>query len=231
MIKQLVILLSSILMLNVVYSQDQGWKELFDGKTLQGWSVHSGRANYHVEDGAIVGTTVPNSPNTFLCSDKEFSDFILEFEVYLVHPELNSGVQFRSIIAPEELSFWFRNAEGLPVEKKIPQDRVYGYQVEIAHAKGGASGGVYDEARRAFMIFVPQQGSAASRAFRDNQWNKYRIECKGTSIKTFINEVACADFNDAVTNSGIIGLQVHGVGAETSPYQVKWRNIRIKELR
>ncbi|MCB0688738.1 MAG: DUF1080 domain-containing protein [Saprospiraceae bacterium] len=159
------------------HSQTGDWKNLFDGETLNGWSIHSGLAKYHVEDGAIVGTSVPNSPNTFLCTDQSFSDFILEFEVYLVSPELNSGVQFRSQIAPEELTFWFRNNEGQPAQRTIPKDRVYGYQVEIALEEGGASGGVYDEARRAFMIYRPVQGSAAFNAFKDDQWNHYRVEC------------------------------------------------------
>ncbi|MBK8503606.1 MAG: DUF1080 domain-containing protein [Saprospiraceae bacterium] len=113
----------------------------------------------------------------------------------------------------------------------IPKDRVYGYQVEIANEQGGASGGVYDEARRAFMIYVPEQGSAASNAFKDQQWNRYRVECVGSSIKTYINDIPCGDFNDSLTSEGIIGLQVHGVGDKDMSYQVKWRNIRIKDLR
>jgi len=127
--------------------------QLFDGKTLTGWSVHSGFAKYRAEDGCIVGTTVPKSPNSFLCTDKEFGDFSLEFEVKLDNPELNSGVQFRSQIAPTELAFWFRDANGKPWQNVIPKDRVYGYQAEIATEKTGTSGGIYDEARRAWMIF------------------------------------------------------------------------------
>lgn len=214
----------------LVGAQEDGWRSLFDGKSLQGWSIHSGYAKYHVENGAIVGTAVPNSPNTFLCTDEEFADFILEFEVFLDDPELNSGVQFRSQIAPEELTFWFRNDQGQPVRRTIPQDRVYGYQVEIADESGGGSGGVYDEARRAFMIYQASPGSAASRAFKNDQWNRYRVECRGISIKTFVNDIPCADFSDALGASGIIGLQVHGVGNRTTPYRVRWRNIRIQEL-
>jgi hypothetical protein len=214
----------------MLHAQTGEWKDLFDGKTLNGWSIHSGKAKYQVVDGVIVGTSVPNSPNTFLCTDEVFSDFVLEFDVFLLHPELNSGVQFRSQIAPEELTFWIRDNEGVPGRRVIPKDRVYGYQVEIANEQGGASGGVYDEARRAFMIYRPEMGSAASRAFKDQQWNRYRVECVGSSIKTFINDIPCADFNDGLTSEGIIGLQVHGVGDKDMAYQVKWRRIRIKDL-
>lgn len=212
------------------WSQDKEWISLFDGKTLNGWSVHSGFAKYRVEDGTIVGTAVKESSNTFLCTDREFGDFILEFEVLLTDPKLNSGVQFRSMIADEELIFWFRNGDGIPQPNTVPPDRVYGYQVEIATETNGSSGGVYDEARRAFMPWRPEAGSEASKAFKDNQWNKYRIECKGNSIKTMVNGIVCADFRDSLNDRGIIGLQVHDVGDDPTPYEVRWRNIRIMPL-
>jgi hypothetical protein len=204
--------------------------QLFDGKTLTGWSIHSGFAKYHVEDGAIVGTTVPKSPNTFLCTDKEFGDFILEFEVKLDNPELNSGVQFRSQIAPTELAFWFRDANGKPWLNVIPKDRVYGYQAEIATEKTGTSGGIYDEARRAFMMVDVKGDPKASKAFKDGQWNKYRIECKGSIMKTFINDVPCGTLRDSLTARGVIGLQVHAVGDTATPYSVRWRNLQIQVL-
>ena len=211
--------------------QEGNWTSLFDGNTLAGWSVHSGFATYRVEEGTIVGTAVKESPNTFLCTDREFGDFILEFEVYLEDPELNSGVQFRSMIAEKEMFFWFRNDEGKLERRTIPADRVYGYQVEIAAESVGSSGGVYDEARRAFMDdWWPEKGSPESKAFKDHQWNQYRIECRGSSIKTMVNGVVVADFLDSLNESGIIGLQVHDVGDNPTPYQVRWRNIRIMVL-
>jgi len=191
--------------------------------------VHSGYAKYRVEDGAIVGTTVKGSPNTFLCTDRDFGDFILEFEV-LLDPGLNSGVQFRSQIASEGTVYSFENDRGKTENKKIPPDRVYGYQVEIAAERTGSSGGVYDEARRGVFLSRPEKGSEASNAFKDGQWNKYRIECRGDAIKTWINEILCADFMDSMTARGIIGLQVHGVGNDSTPYEVRWRNIRLLPL-
>lgn len=211
--------------------QDDGWIDLFDGKTLNGWSIHSGTATYRVEDGTIVGTTAQGSPNTFLCTDREFSDFILEFEVFLKDPELNSGVQFRSKIAPEELTYWLRNDQGEMRPRTVPEDRVHGYQVEIASSETGTSGGIYDEARRAMIRdWWIEKGTEASKAFKDGEWNKYRVECKGQSIKTWVNGIPTADIKDAMTLSGIIGLQVHGIGDNPSTYEVMWRNIRIQEL-
>lgn len=223
--------LTAIVLLLSLHHNSAGqdnWISLFDGETLEGWTVHSGHAPYRVEDGAIVGQAIKNSPNTFLCTDREFSDFILEFEVLLEDDELNSGVQFRSQIAPQELVFWFRNDQGKYQPNTIPADRVYGYQVEIT--AGGGSGGVYDEARRATMPWWPEEGSKESKAFRNKEWNSYRIECKGDAIRTIVNGVLITDFRDALSDRGIIGLQVHDVGKNSTPYQVRWRNIRLLPL-
>ena len=152
----------------------------------------------------------------------------MEFEVLLEDDELNSGVQFRSQIAPYELMFWFKNDQGEYQSNTIPADRVYGYQVEIA--AGGGSGGVYDEARRAMTPWWPEKDSALRKAFKSKEWNSYRIECKGDAIKTIVNGIVVTDFRDAVSLSGIIGLQVHDVGEDATPYQVRWKNIRLLPL-
>lgn len=224
-----ILFLASII-ISPVFAQEEKWVNLFDGKSLYGWSVHSGFAQYRVEDGAIVGTTVKKSPNTFLCTDKSYGDFILEFEVK-VDPRLNSGVQIRSTIAQEELIHWLRNDKGKFQPMTIPKDRVHGYQVEIAGEDDGVSGGIYDEARRAMIDeWWIKKGTDASKAFKDGQWNKYRVECKGQSIKTWVNGILTADIKDAMTPSGIIGLQVHGVGDDVPTLEVRWRNIRLMEL-
>jgi hypothetical protein len=209
--------------------EEGGWVSLFDGKTLSGWSVHSGFAKYTAEDETIVGTAVQGSPNSFLCTDKEYADFVLEFEVKC-DPNLNSGVQFRSHVAKEEMAFVFRDEKGLPKTTTIPADRIYGYQVEIATAGNHSSGGIYDEARRGFFIADIRENLAAGAAFRDNEWNKYRIECKGNSMKTWVNGIPCANLKDSLDAQGIIGLQVHGLGKDFKPYQVRWRNLRLKAL-
>lgn len=224
-------LLLSILVLSMITTSAMAgeWMDLFDGETLKGWSVHSGYAKYHVEDGMIVGTAVKGSPNSFLCTNKEYGDFTLEFEVKC-NPKLNSGVQVRSQIAKDPMFFVFRRPNGSPRLRMIPPDRVYGYQVEIAGAETGTSGGIYDEARRGFFLADLTDNPAAGKAFKDEKWNKYRIECEGSSIKTWINGVPCAKLRDSMDAKGIIGLQVHGLGRNFFPYQVRWRNLRIREL-
>jgi len=181
---------------------------LFDGKTLKGWKQINGTATYAVEDGAIVGTTTKGSPNSFLCTEKDYGDFELQFEVK-VDTELNSGCQIRSLSLPE-----YQNG------------RVHGYQVEIS--TNGNAGFIYDEARRGWLS-TDREDPAARAAFKDGQWNHYRIVCDGDSIKTWVNGVPVADLKDDMTASGFIGLQVHSVSGDPK-WQVRWRNLKIREL-
>lgn len=185
-----------------------GWVTLFDGRTLEGFVKQGGAAEYTVEDHAIVGETRPNTGNTFLCTEQEYADFVLELEVR-VDIELNSGVQVRSHTSDE--------------------GRVFGYQVEIDPTPRGFSGGIYDEARRGW-IAQPTPRQAIDTPFRPGEWNLYRVEARGNRVRTWINGVPVADLLDDTDASGFIGLQVHGVGGRTDPLRVRWRGLRIREF-
>src|SRR5262245_14070474 len=205
-------------------ADEEGFKPLFDGKSLTGWKQHGGAAKYRVENGEIVGQCVPNTQNTFLCTEKEYGDFILELE-FKVDPQLNSGIQIRSQVFEKETEI---DVEGK--KKKLPADRVHGYQVEIDPSDRSYSGAIYDEARRGRFLADLKDNEAARKAFKQGEWNKFRIDCNGDSIRTWINGVTAVDLKDNMTPKGLIALQVHQVGAKTDPLEVRWRNVRIKEL-
>jgi hypothetical protein len=219
-------IVASLAAASLVAQSDEGWVNLFNGKDLEGWEQHSGAAEYRVEDGAVVGKTVPDTGNSFLCTKKKYGDFILELE-FKVPEGMNSGIQFRSAYYDKETTV---EINGKP--KKFPADRVHGYQFEIDPSARAYTGGVYDEARRGWL-FDLKNNEAARKAFKQGEWNKARIECRGDSIKTFINDVPAADLTDGLTKEGIIALQVHGIGKKTEAAgkEVRWRNIRIKELK
>ena len=206
------------------WADDDGWKPLFDGKTFDGWVQHGGDAKYTIEDGVVVGSSVPNTPNSFLCTKKEYGDFELIVE-FKVDPTLNSGVQFRSEYAPEGETI---KSAGKSI-KGGKGGRVFGYQCEIDPSARAWSAGVYDEGRRGWLNDL-KGNEKAQKAFKQNEWNEFRIVCKGDSIKTFINGVPAADLKDDATPKGLIALQVHGVGNKKEPVQVRWRNIKIKTL-
>jgi hypothetical protein len=212
--------------LSISSRADDAFVSLFDGKTLTGWEQHSGKAEYRVQEGTIVGKTVPDTGNSFLCTAKKYSNFILEVE-FKVDPSMNSGIQFRSNYYTQETE-----VEIAGKKKKFPADRVHGYQFEIDPSTRAYTGGVYDEGRRGWL-FDLKNNEAARKAFKQGEWNQARIECRGDSIKTFLNGVAAADFKDELTKEGVIALQVHGIGkkAEAVGKEVMWRNIRIQELK
>ncbi len=187
----------------------QEWMDLFDGSSLKGWTRRSGTAEYRVEGGAIVGTTVAGSPNTFLCTDRFYGDFELEFDVRLENDELNSGVQIRS--------------HSLPTYR---DGRVHGYQVEVA--ANGTAGFVYDESGRGWLS-GDRDDPERRAAFRSGEWNRYRVICLGPTIRTWVNGVQLANIVDDRSPTGFIGLQVHSVQGDPH-WQVAWKNIRLREL-
>ncbi len=207
-IKSLTLLLSALVFAVQGYAQGN-WESLFNGKSLKGWKKVNGSAEYKIQDGAIVGVSKMNTPNTFLSTTKMYSDFILELE-YKVSDGLNSGIQFRSNSLPDYKS-----------------GRVHGYQYEIDPSPRAWSAGIYDEARRGWL-YTLEKNPAAKSAFKSGKWNQVRIEAIGNSIRTWLNGVPCANLLDDMTPSGFIALQVHSIGkADQEGLTVAWRNIRI----
>lgn len=191
-------------------AQTGKWQQLFNGKDLQGWKQLNGKATYQVVNGEIIGTTVANTPNSFLTTEKNYGDFILEVDLF-VDNSMNSGIQIRSESKPD-----FQNG------------RVHGYQVEVDPSDRRWSGGLYDEARRGWLypLDINPQGQTA---FKKNEWNKYRIECIGNSIRVWVNGIPTSNVVDDLTPSGFIALQVHSIGSnDQAGKQIKWKNIRIQ---
>ena len=209
--KNISLLFLLVVVFSVVAVAQDGWTNLFNGKDLTGWKQLNGKAKYEVKDGEIVGTTVLNTPNSFLVTEKNYSDFIFEVDL-LVAENMNSGIQFRSESTADYMN-----------------GRVHGYQCEVDPSERAWSAGIYDEARRGWLYPV-ELNPEAKTALKHGEWNHYRIECIGNSIKTWLNGVAVAHVIDDMTPTGFIALQVHGIGKDKEKvgHQIKWRNIRIK---
>ncbi|MDI1337547.1 MAG: DUF1080 domain-containing protein [Lacunisphaera sp.] len=210
---------------------------LFNGRDLTGWIQRGGKATYTIEGREIVGRSVLDTPNTFLCTTQTYGDFILEYD-FKVDPRLNSGVQIRSecFDHPTEQA-WAGQTY------KIAAGRVHGYQIEIDPDVARArmwSGGIYDEARRGWLFPAGGEKSAEAQAFsalgqrifRAGDWNHVRLEARGNSLKTWLNGTACADLKDGLTPRGFIALQVHGIGQDQAKagIEVRWRNLLLTEL-
>ncbi|TWU19575.1 3-keto-disaccharide hydrolase [Allorhodopirellula heiligendammensis] len=204
------LLLTGVITLTAADSDD--FVELFNGENLQGWTQRNGTATYRVEGDEIVGKTAEGSPNSFLCTDKQYGDFEMTFDVKL-DPGLNSGVQIRSQTAGDD-----------------PMGRVNGPQVEISYDK--MAGYVYGEAAGGWM--TADADREPTDLFKQGQWNSYRVVANGDRIQTWINGTQVSDLSHperfASHPKGFIGLQVHGIKQGTGPFEVRWRNLKLREL-
>lgn len=207
--KFVLLLFVCISFLNAGSGKGIEWEYPFNGETLEGWEQKGGEAVYKVVDGTIIGVSVLDTPNSFLCTKKTYGNFIFEVE-FLVDDRMNSGIQIRSNSNPE-----------------YEDGRVHGYQVEIDPSERAWSCGIYDEARRGWLYDM-RNNPAARSAFKHGEWNKYHIEAIGNSIRTWINGVPAANLVDDMTVEGFIALQVHSM--KEADVEVRWRNIRILDL-
>ena len=159
----------------ITIAQQGEWQNLFNGKDLTGWKQLNGKARYEVKDGMIVGSTVSDQPNSFLATEKDYQDFVLELE-FMVDTTMNSGIQFRSASTPD-----------------YQQGRVHGYQMEIDPSKRAWSGGIYEEAGR-LWLYTLEYNERAKKAFQNGSWNKYRINGHSSKIYFSIN-IFCESTN------------------------------------
>ncbi len=217
-------LLTSVVLLSLIAcvsvkdksSTSKKYTSIFDGKTLKGWTQLNGTATYRVEEGIIIGKTKEGSPNSFLCSDKLYNNFDLKFDVK-VDNGLNSGVQVRS------------------QTKDGPKGRGNGPQIEIeSSGKNGAeSGYIYGEAAGGGM--TPKEKLIPHKHFKDEQWNTYRVLAQGPRIQVWINDKQISDLTHEEKfkshPKGFIGLQVHSIRKDSGPFEVRWRNLEIIELK
>jgi quinoprotein glucose dehydrogenase len=201
------------------------WSALFDGSTLQGWVHLNGSHTYIVEDAAIVGRTAAGSPNSFLCTTQEFSDFELELDV-MIDSVTNSGIQIRSKARPVTVG------EG----RELRAGRVNGPQVELQrnHRPGTPTTGlIYGEALGTGWLSSEEKIKNGHHFLVNEGWNKVRILAQGPRIQTWVNGHPVEDLTNEelykTHSRGFIGLQMHGM-EDGRLYTMRWKNIRIRQL-
>ena len=203
------------------------WETLFNGKDIEGWEKKGGAATYKVEEGCIVGTTKPNTPNTFLCPPKKYGNFELTFDVRC-DPALNSGVQIRSISDKEDVPSTLEGEDKKKALNKANGKSLFGPQVEIA--ANGNAGGVWFEGVGGWLL--QPKPKLTNGVYKKTDWNSYRILVQGETIQVWINGTQISNDKDTRTHfkNGRLGFQVHGVGGRKDPLSVRWKNIKIKSL-
>lgn len=206
------------------------WQELFDGKTLNGWSLKEDKAHFYVQDGMIVGDADYKTPNCYLVTDQLFDNFILELD-FKVDSPLNSGVQIRSKEWKKDTTIMYRNGGDLTQSPhKFPAGTVVGYQIEIDPSERAWSAGLYEVGGRGWLVPLKDKPEAG-KAYKNDDWNHFKIIADGDHIQTWINGVKAVDAHDSLWKTGYIGFQMHGVYDEKQVgKKMYFKDIRIKKL-
>lgn len=187
------------------------WVDLFDGQTLSGWIQRGGKARFFIDEDSIVGATVRGEPDSFLCTEAEYSDFELSLQFLVVDPLINSGIQFRSLSLPD-----------------YRQGVVHGYQIEIDPSDRRWTGGIYDQERRGWLVKLNDSAEKRS-AYLPGKWNELRLICQNSSMQVWINDIMTAELQDNATRSGFIALQLHA-SSEAKELSIRWRRLRLRRL-
>ena len=181
---------------------------LWDGKTFDGWEGDTNKT-FRIQDGAIVGGTMKEKipRNEFLCTTRNYTNFILTLKFKLIGEGSNAGIQFRT--------------------KRIPNHHeVSGYQADMGDPSWW--GCLYDESRRN-KILAQSDIKEVNKVLKRNDWNEYKIKAKGKRIQLWINGVQTIDYTEkdpGIDESGVIAVQIHS----GPPSEAWYKDITIQEL-
>ena len=198
--KYLLIILSIFLI--SATDPNAGFKRIFNGRDLTGWTIH-GTEKWYVENRELVCESGPDKQYGYLSTNKKYKNFILQLQ-FKLEANGNSGVFIRSDIEGTKISGW---------------------QVEVAPADHH-TGGIYESYGRGWMI---KPSAEKEKVLKPNDWNDMRIEVVGDKVTTFLNGQQMVQLEDEKIGqaNGFIALQIHDGGG----IKVRWKNIRIKTLK
>jgi hypothetical protein len=191
-----------IIMILSFTTAPNGFKKIFNGKNLDGWTIH-GTEKWYVENGELVCESGPDKQYGYLSTNKHYKDFVLELE-FKLEANGNSGVFIRSGIEGTKISGW---------------------QVEVA-PQNHHTGGIYESYGRGWLI---KPDSADEKMLRPDKWNKLRIKAMGNEITSWLNGKQMVHISDEKIGAGkgFIALQIHDGGG----IKVRWRKIRVDETK
>jgi 3-keto-disaccharide hydrolase len=181
---------------------------LFDGKTFRGWEGDTNKS-FRIQDGAIVGGTLEAKipRNEFLCTTRNYTNFVLRLKFKLLGKGANAGVQFRT--------------------KRIPNHHeVSGYQADMGDPSWW--GCLYDESRRN-KVLAQADKDAVNKVLKREDWNDYEIRAQGKRITLKINGLQTIDYMEEdpkIEDYGVIAVQIHA----GPPSEAWYKDITIVEL-
>ncbi|MGJ8638809.1 MAG: 3-keto-disaccharide hydrolase [Opitutaceae bacterium] len=194
-----------------------GFVSLYNGKNLDGWTARGGNCTFEANGDVITGTTVPGSPSTYLSTDKDYGDFVFTAELKW-EVDGNSGIIFRGASRPVK-GKKFEHVYG-------PQAEMEGFNPMLGTRRGW-SGGIYGQGYSAWIYPLWLDAHKEARAtLKEDAWNRITIKAVGDNVKTWVNGIPAANWNDGEFKKGFFSLQIHA-GKQGI---VHFRNIKVKEL-
>jgi hypothetical protein len=180
----------------------KGSKKIFNGKDLTGWTIH-GTEKWYVDNGELVCESGPDKQYGYLSTDKNYNNFILDLD-FKLEANGNSGVFIRSTIDGTKISGW---------------------QVEVAPPMH-STGGIYESYGRGWL---EKPSAENEKVLKATDWNHMRIKADGDVVTSWLNGLQMVSLKDEKIGQGkgFIALQIHDGGG----IKVRWKNIRIKELK
>lgn len=179
--------------------------DLFNAENLEGWTVY-GTEKWYVDEGELICESGPDQNYGYLTTNKYYDNFELVLE-FKQEANGNSGVFFRSTLEGTKISGW---------------------QVEVAPANHpkDKTGGIYESYGRGWLIKPPAETDSV---LKMGEWNTLKIVAQEDQVSTWLNNVPMVSINDSLIGKGkgSIALQIHDGGG----IKVKWRNIKITELK
>ncbi|MEO7393939.1 MAG: DUF1080 domain-containing protein [Chitinophagaceae bacterium] len=196
-----ILLILSVTLLSAVNNYS-GYKKIFNGKDLSGWKIH-GTEKWYVENSELVCESGPDKQYGYLSTDKNYKNFVLKLQ-FKLQANGNSGVFIRS---------------------GIDGTKINGWQVEVA-PPDKHTGGIYESYGRGWLIQPDKEGE---KKLKSNDWNEMKIEVINDKVTTWLNNKQMVTLTDEKIGqgNGFVALQIHDGGG----IKVRWKNIRIKELK
>jgi hypothetical protein len=199
---------------------------LFNGKDLAGWEGAPGW--WTVADGVLTTESSPEKPckksNYLVWTGGRPGDFQLDLDFRLT-ADANSGIQIRSETRPE-FDTWGYQADMTGDGKLI--GFIYHHAIGLVAGRGEIVT-VTAAGQREVERFA--EADALLKHYKKDDWNHYRIICRGPEISLFLNgELMCrvTDHNPATAaKGGIIALQMHA----GPPMKAEFRNILLTNLK
>ena len=221
-IRSMVLAICLCALVSSVAAQEE---QLFNGKDLTGWEGAPGW--WYVEDGALTAQSTPEKPckkcNYLIWKGGQPSNFELSVDFRLIGG--NSGVQVRS--------------------QELPDWDTCGYQADMT-ANGGLVGFIYHHKRgmiagRGQKVTIAADGkkevqsigdpAELLKVYKKEDWNTYRIVCRGPEITLYLNGVMMCQATDnaaaGAASSGVIAFQMH----PGPPMKVQMKNIVLKPMK